>query len=155
VRGSSELTPYERFIAGSGAGAISQTIIYPLEVLKTRLALRKTGDLSRGLTHFAAEMYRKEGMRCFYRVWLLNNDFQLLNYLFKGYLPNLLGIIPYAGIDLAVYETLKKAYVKRHPNKAEPGILALLLCGTISSTAGQLTSYPFALVRTRLQVSGW
>ena len=26
---------------------------------------------------------------------------------YKGYLPNILGIIPYAGIDLTVYEMLK------------------------------------------------
>jgi solute carrier family 25 phosphate transporter 23/24/25/41 len=36
----------ERFMAGSLAGALSQTAIYPLEVIKTRLALRKTGEAS-------------------------------------------------------------------------------------------------------------
>ena len=34
------------------------------------------------------KIYRHEGAAVFYR----------------GYIPNLLGIIPYAGIDLAVYE---------------------------------------------------
>jgi len=38
-----EIRIEERFLAGSLAGAISQTVIYPLEVIKTRLALRKTG----------------------------------------------------------------------------------------------------------------
>lgn len=66
-------------------------------------------------------------------------------------MPNLLGIIPYAGIDLAIYETLKSLYVKRNPTLKEPGVLALLACGTCSSTCGQLASYPLALVRTRLQ----
>ncbi|PIO73590.1 EF hand [Teladorsagia circumcincta] len=108
-----ELTVVERFAAGSSAGAISQTVIYPMEVLKTRLALRKTGQLDNGLLHFAQKMYKKEGLGCFY----------------KGYIPNLLGIIPYAGIDLAIYETLKKYYVRHHKNSAEPGVLALLACG--------------------------
>lgn len=40
---SRELRIEERFLAGSVAGAFSQTLIYPLEVVKTRLALRKTG----------------------------------------------------------------------------------------------------------------
>ncbi|VDM79038.1 unnamed protein product [Strongylus vulgaris] len=106
-----------------------------MEVLKTRLALRKTGQLDNGLFHFAHKMYKKEGALCFY----------------KGYVPNLLGIIPYAGIDLAIYETLKKLYVRRHNGGAEPGVIALLACGTCSSTCGQLASYPLALVRTRLQ----
>ncbi|VDK49914.1 unnamed protein product, partial [Cylicostephanus goldi] len=134
-KGNDELSIIERFLAGSSAGAISQTVIYPMEVLKTRLALRKTGQLDNGLFHFAQKMYKKEGALCFY----------------KGYVPNLLGIIPYAGIDLAIYETLKKLYVRRHNGGAEPGVLALLACGTCSSTCGQLASYPLALVRTRLQ----
>jgi len=55
--------------------------------LKTRLAIRKTGQYT-GLLHAAAVIYQKEGLRSFYR----------------GLFPSLLGIIPYAGIDLAVYE---------------------------------------------------
>ncbi|KAK6034176.1 hypothetical protein COOONC_28317 [Cooperia oncophora] len=78
-------------------------------------------------------------------------SFMLSIYMFQGYIPNLLGIIPYAGIDLAIYETLKKYYVRHHRDSAEPGVLALLACGTCSSTCGQLASYPLALVRTRLQ----
>ncbi|GFS15977.1 calcium-binding mitochondrial carrier protein SCaMC-2 [Elysia marginata] len=128
-----ELGVVERLLSGSAAGAISQTIIYPMEVLKTRLALRKTGQYS-GIFDCARKVAAQEGMASFYR----------------GYIPNLLGIIPYAGIDLAVYETLKRAYMKRNKDQ-DPGILALLLCGTFSSTAGQLASYPLALIRTRLQ----
>lgn len=46
IKGNSkkELRIEERFIAGSIAGAFSQSVIYPLEVIKTRLALRKTGE---------------------------------------------------------------------------------------------------------------
>jgi solute carrier family 25 phosphate transporter 23/24/25/41 len=54
-------------MAGSAAGAISQSLIYPMEVLKTRLALRNTGEMDRGLVHFAKELYRREGLACFYR----------------------------------------------------------------------------------------
>lgn len=134
-KGGAELTTYERLFAGSSAGAISQTAIYPMEVMKTRLALRRTGQLDKGMIHFAHKMYQKEGIKCFY----------------KGYVPNLLGIIPYAGIDLTVYETLKSMYTKYYTEHTEPGVLALLACGTCSSTCGQLASYPLALVRTRLQ----
>ena len=57
------------------------------QVLKTRLALRKTGQYS-GVWDCACKICRHEGLKSFYR----------------GYVPNILGIIPYAGIDLAVYE---------------------------------------------------
>lgn len=136
MRGSNEtrnLRIYERFAAGSLAGATAQTAIYPMEVitgthrqihiasvntlnglfnawnntslsdcrltlrflyrvfspqvLKTRLTLRKTGQYS-GIADCAKQIIQREGLTAFY----------------KGYLPNMLSIIPYAGIDLAVYE---------------------------------------------------
>lgn len=123
----------ERFMAGAAAGGISQTVIYPMEVLKTRLALRRTGQY-KGIVDAAKKIYILEGLRSFYR----------------GYIPNILGIIPYAGIDLAVYETLKKKYLSCH-NDEQPSFLVLLACGSASSTLGQVCSYPLALVRTRLQ----
>uniref|UniRef100_A0A8D1KPL0 Solute carrier family 25 member 25 n=1 Tax=Sus scrofa TaxID=9823 RepID=A0A8D1KPL0_PIG len=110
---------HERLVAGSLAGAIAQSSIYPMEVrvpgpglgstcageggggrgsrshhscwalqvLKTRMALRKTGQYS-GMLDCARKILAREGVAAFY----------------KGYVPNMLGIIPYAGIDLAVYE---------------------------------------------------
>uniref|UniRef100_A0A8C4EGC0 EF-hand domain-containing protein n=1 Tax=Dicentrarchus labrax TaxID=13489 RepID=A0A8C4EGC0_DICLA len=126
---------HERFMAGSLAGATAQTAIYPMEVMKTRLTLRKTGQYS-GMFDCAKKILKKEGVKAFY----------------KGYIPNILGIIPYAGIDLAVYESLKNYWLSRYAkDTANPGILVLLGCGTISSTCGQLASYPLALIRTRMQ----
>lgn len=58
-----------------------------LQVLKTRLAVGKTGQYS-GMFDCAKKILKREGAKAFY----------------KGYIPNILGIIPYAGIDLAVYE---------------------------------------------------
>lgn len=129
-----KLETHNRFLAGSLAGATAQTIIYPMEVLKTRLALRQTGQYS-GMLDCAKKILQKEGVKAFY----------------KGYIPNLIGIIPYAGIDLAVYESLKNTWLSHHKDSPNPGVLVLLGCGTISSTCGQLASYPLALVRTRMQ----
>ena len=123
-----DLEIHERLMAGSCAGALSQTVIYPLEVLKTRLALRKTGQFQ-GILAFAKEMFEAEGLKVFY----------------KGYWPNLFGIIPYAGIDLAVYETLKgyciEKYVEENTN---PSALVLLGCGTFRNDF-QTVDYYFGL----------
>ncbi|XP_037776325.1 calcium-binding mitochondrial carrier protein SCaMC-2-A-like isoform X3 [Penaeus monodon] len=129
-----ELTIYERFVAGSFAGGFSQSVIYPLEVLKTRLALRKTGQY-KSIADAAVKIYKTEGVKSFYR----------------GYIPNILGIIPYAGIDLAIYETLKKSYMEQYSDGRNPSVLAIIACGAFSSSCGQVASYPLALVRTRLQ----
>ncbi|XP_020782605.1 calcium-binding mitochondrial carrier protein SCaMC-2-A-like [Boleophthalmus pectinirostris] len=129
------LSIFERFVAGSMAGVIAQSTIYPMEVLKTRLALRKTGQYS-GISDCAKQIFKSEGLSAFY----------------KGYVPNMLGIIPYAGIDLAIYETLKNHYLQQYSsNSSDPGVVVLLACGTVSSTCGQLASYPLALIRTRMQ----
>ncbi|XP_072240404.1 mitochondrial adenyl nucleotide antiporter SLC25A23 isoform X3 [Leuresthes tenuis] len=137
MRGSNEtrtLRVHERFLAGSLAGATAQTAIYPMEVLKTRLTLRKTGQYS-GIADCAKQILLREGLTAFY----------------KGYIPNLLSIVPYAGIDLAVYETLKFAWLNRNRGLADPGVMVLVGCGAASSTCGQLASYPLALIRTRMQ----
>ncbi|XP_041031321.1 calcium-binding mitochondrial carrier protein SCaMC-3-like [Carcharodon carcharias] len=131
----SKLDLHQRFIAGSLAGVTAQTIVYPMEVLKTRLALGTTGQY-KGINDCARILIKNEGITALY----------------VGYVPNLLGIIPYAGIELAVYESVKKAYCQDYgQNPSEPGIFVHLGCGTISSTCGQLGSYPLALVRTKMQ----
>ncbi|KAK2106940.1 hypothetical protein P7K49_016454 [Saguinus oedipus] len=108
-------------------------------VMKTRLAVGKTGQYS-GIYDCAKKILKHEGLGAFY----------------KGYVPNLLGIIPYAGIDLAVYEeegNLLKSYWLDNfaKDSVNPGVMVLLGCGALSSTCGQLASYPLALVRTRMQ----
>ena len=102
--------------------------------MKTRLALRKTGEYD-GIVDCAKKLFRTEGIKVFY----------------KGYVPNLLGIVPYAGIDLTVYETLKKKYLLQTNGGGSVPALSLLLFGTFSSCCGQLAAYPLALVRTKLQ----
>lgn len=137
IRGHNQtrnLRIYERFLAGSLAGATAQTAIYPMEVLKTRLTLRKTGQYS-GMADCAKQMLQKEGISVFY----------------KGYVPNLLAIVPYAGIDLAVYETLKFTWLNKNSGMVDPGVMVLVGCGAVSGTCGQLASYPLALIRTRMQ----
>lgn len=60
IRGNSsaELTIQQRFLAGALAGVVSQTVIYPMEVLKTRLVLGSTGD-HRGMCDCARKMFSK------------------------------------------------------------------------------------------------
>ncbi|XP_050602380.1 calcium-binding mitochondrial carrier protein SCaMC-1-like isoform X2 [Macaca thibetana thibetana] len=127
----------ERFISGSLAGVTAQTCIYPMEVLKTRLAIGKTGEYS-GIIDCGKKLLKQEGVRSF----------------FKGYTPNLLGIVPYAGIDLAVYEILKNYWLENYSgNSVNPGIMILVGCSTLSNTCGQLASFPVNLIRTHMQAS--
>jgi len=83
-------TKTERFISGAGAGAISQLAIYPLEITKTRLALAGTGELN-GIVSTVRMIMAKEGLSGMYR----------------GCGASISGIMPYAGTDLMVYNTLR------------------------------------------------
>ncbi|XP_072439000.1 LOW QUALITY PROTEIN: mitochondrial adenyl nucleotide antiporter SLC25A24-A-like [Chiloscyllium punctatum] len=125
----------ERFLAGSMAGAFSQTATYPVEMLKTRMMLRKTGE-PRELYAQISNIFKYEGISTFYR----------------GYVPNILGIIPYAGIDLAVYETLKNLWIRRYTKGNErPNMLLVVGSATTSNIVGQLASYPLMVLHTHMQ----
>ncbi|KAG6388423.1 hypothetical protein SASPL_149849 [Salvia splendens] len=125
-----------RLTAGGLAGAVAQTSIYPMDLIKTRL---QTYSSDRGsvpnIGKLARDILAQEGPRAFY----------------KGLIPSLLGIVPYAGIDLAAYETLKDMSRKYILKDDEPGILVQLGCGTVSGALGATCVYPLQVVRTRMQ----
>lgn len=54
---------------------------------------------------------------------------------------------------MSTFEALKLAYL-RSTSKDEPGVLALLMFGSVSGSVGATSVYPLNLVRTRLQASG-
>ncbi|XP_036308664.1 calcium-binding mitochondrial carrier protein SCaMC-1-like [Pipistrellus kuhlii] len=125
----------QRFISGSMAGVTAQTCIYPIEVIKTRLTVGKTGEYS-GIINCGKKLLKQEGVRTFY----------------KGYVPNMLSIIPYAGIELSVYESLKNYWLERNAESSvEPSLMILLGFTTLSNTSAQVASFPLTLLRTRMQ----
>ncbi|XP_074275138.1 calcium-dependent mitochondrial ATP-magnesium/phosphate carrier protein 2-like isoform X2 [Silene latifolia] len=125
-----------RLVSGGLAGAVAQTVIYPMDLVKTRLQTHECidGKVPR-LGALTRDIWIKEGVRAFY----------------KGLFPSLLGIIPYAGIDLAAYETLKD--MAKNYMDSEPGALVQLGCGTVSGTVGATCVYPLQVVRTRMQAN--
>ncbi|KAK3809160.1 MAG: mitochondrial carrier domain-containing protein [Benniella sp.] len=155
-----------RFLAGGIAGLVSQFSIYPLETIKTRI-MSSTGGSHGGQTSSSSamagagakrlsmrlvvrEIWQKAGLRGFYR----------------GLGPSLVGIFPYAAIDLSVFETLKFGYMRwkagvhegdegsEEKSLERPSVFVLLACGTISGSVGATSVYPLSLVRTRLQAQG-
>ena len=129
------ITPGERFLAGAAAGAVAQGAIYPLELVRTRLAVSPPGSYA-GIVDAAVQVWVREGPRAFYR----------------GIGPSLVGILPYAGVDIAVFEMLKDKLVEASGGRPPPA--AILAAGMVSSSIAQAFSYPLALCRTRLQAQG-
>ncbi|CAM9862160.1 unnamed protein product [Chrysoparadoxa australica] len=133
-----DVTMKERFAAGAIAGTVSTAVIYPLEITKTRLALARRGAY-KGIGDCLMQISRTDGFTALYR----------------GLNASILGIIPYSGVDLAMFYTLRQQWMNAHPEAEEgPGVLVLLSFGAFSSTCGQLVAYPLQLVRTKLQAQG-
>jgi solute carrier family 25 phosphate transporter 23/24/25/41 len=139
ARNVDDIQVQERFVAGALAGVTAQTLIYPLEIVKTRLALARRGEY-RGITHCLLKTIEADGPRA----------------VFAGLGASCTGIIPYAGIDLCVFMTLKQRWLNNHPYMDEegPDAITLLGMGAFSSTCGQVVAYPLQLVRTKLQAQG-
>ncbi|CAA3011930.1 calcium-binding mitochondrial carrier S -2-B-like [Olea europaea subsp. europaea] len=116
-----------RLIAGGLAGAVAQTSIYPMDLVKTRLqtCVCEGGNVPT-LWKLSRDIWIQEGPRAFYR----------------GLLPSVLGMIPYAGIDLTMYETMKDVSKKYILRESEPGPLVQLSCGSISGAVGATCVYP-------------
>jgi solute carrier family 25 phosphate transporter 23/24/25/41 len=130
-----EITPPQRMAAGALAGATAQAIIYPLELVKTRLAVCHAGTYS-GIVDCATKVLAQEGWRSFYR----------------GLVPSMMGILPYAGVDITVFELLKEHLLDQYDGMPPPH--SILCAGMLSSSLAQFSAYPLALVRTRLQAQG-
>ena len=93
----------------------------------------------------AQKMWRTNGMRAYYR----------------GLGPGLVGMFPFVGIDLTLYEWLRYTLIARtarargcSPEDATPSSAATGGIGAISSSIGATAVYPLNLIRTRLQSQG-
>eukprot|EP00879_Flechtneria_rotunda_P027629 GHRR01029605.1.p1 GENE.GHRR01029605.1~~GHRR01029605.1.p1 ORF type:complete len:218 (+),score=55.67 GHRR01029605.1:1316-1969(+) len=113
-----------------------QGLVYPLDTVRTRLAVCPSNEYT-GIWATAARLWRTEGIKAFYR----------------GLVPSMCGILPYAGVDIALFELLKDRLLERHDGEHPPHA-AILCTGMLSSSIAQFVSYPLALVRTRLQAQG-
>ncbi|GAB5361976.1 hypothetical protein AAMO2058_000759000 [Amorphochlora amoebiformis] len=136
IQNPNDVQVYERLLSGSLAGMSAQSAIYPMEVVKTRMAISKPGTY-KGIPNCFSKIVRDEGIGALY----------------KGLGASNIGIIPYAGVDLAVYGTIKDRWIKKHPN-SKPAWYVTLTMGAFSSFVGQVVAYPLQLVRTKLQSSG-
>ncbi|KLO18028.1 mitochondrial carrier [Schizopora paradoxa] len=125
-----------RFISGGFGGITSQLSIYPVETLKTQL-MSTTGETKREFIPTCKRLWALGGLRAYYR----------------GLTIGLIGVFPYAAIDMSTFEALKLAYL-RSSGKEEPGVFHTLIFGSVSGSIGATSVYPLNLVRTRLQASG-
>ena len=131
-----DLTPLERLSAGALAGAVAQTVTYPLDFIRARLTVDMRSRYSGGVWSAMYTVVRTEGPLALYR----------------GIVPSLVGIMPYVGIDFAVYDVLRDMLPRRAPGSDEPTVLGKLAAGGVAGACAQTVAYPLDTVRRILQV---
>ncbi|XP_019170025.1 PREDICTED: mitochondrial adenine nucleotide transporter ADNT1-like isoform X1 [Ipomoea nil] len=140
-----ELTPILRLGAGACAGIIAMSATYPMDMVRGRLTVQsdKSPTQYRGIFHALRTVFVEEGPRALYRGWV----------------PSVIGVIPYVGLNFSVYESLKDWLVKSRPfglvQDSELSVTTKLACGAAAGTVGQTVAYPLDVVRRRMQMVGW
>ncbi|XP_045523152.1 graves disease carrier protein-like isoform X1 [Pieris brassicae] len=140
----------DKFIAGAGAGLTSVTLTYPLDTIRARLAFQITGEHRyTGIAHAASTMFKTEGG---------------IRALYRGFVPTMVGMVPYAGFSFYCFESLKYLCMKYFPTSLcrkcdrNTGGLVLsvpgkLLCGGLAGAVAQSVSYPLDVTRRRMQLA--
>lgn len=148
VNDTGEISRFSIYVAGGLGGVMAQFFVYPIDTLKYRVQCAPLNTKSKGnalLLSTAKQMYRDGGLKLFYR----------------GISVGVMGIFPYAALDLGTFSALKKWYIKRESQLTglpkEDVIMSNLIVlpmGAFSGTVGATLVYPINLLRTRLQAQG-
>ncbi|XP_047565306.1 calcium-binding mitochondrial carrier protein SCaMC-3 isoform X3 [Lutra lutra] len=164
---------WKQLVAGAVAGAVSRTGTAPLDRLKVFMQVHASKTNKLDILGGLKSMIQEGGMRSLWRGNGINvlkiapesaikfMAYEQIKRAIRGQQETLhvqerfvAGSLAGATAQTIIYplETLKNRWLQQYSHdSADPGILVLLACGTISSTCGQIASYPLALVRTRMQ----
>lgn len=127
------------FMAGGVAGAVSRTVVSPLERMKIIFQVQGPGSAAyEGVVGTLAKMWREEGMRGFLR----------------GNGTNCIRIVPYSAVQFSSY-TVIKSYMLALPGSDPTGDLSTggrLSAGALAGIASVAATYPLDIVRTRLSI---
>ncbi|CAF2147432.1 unnamed protein product [Brassica rapa] len=122
-----------RLISGAVAGAVSRTVVAPLETIRTHLMVGSGGNSS---AEVFGDIMKHEG-------W---------TGLFRGNLVNVIRVAPARAVELFVFETVNKKLSPEHGEQSKIPIPASLLAGACAGVSQTLLTYPLELVKTRLTI---
>ncbi|XP_022645155.1 calcium-binding mitochondrial carrier protein Aralar1-like isoform X2 [Varroa jacobsoni] len=129
-----------RFLLGSIAGACGATVVYPIDLVKTRMQNQRTGSIVgeimyRNSLDCAKKVLRHEGLFGFYR----------------GLLPQLVGVAPEKAIKLTMNDLVRDKFTDE---KGNIPFWAEILAGAMAGGSQVMFTNPLEIVKIRLQVAG-
>lgn len=128
------LNSFSIMLCGGAAALVPQTIMYPFEVLRTRITLSKRGEYP-SILGAVKQLYSVGGVRLFYR----------------GFLLHLMIIIPFSCSEFAVLEACLKSFATSP--FAGLSLVTTMLSGGIATSVAVATVYPAIVVRTKLHTN--
>ncbi|KAF8404598.1 hypothetical protein HHK36_009485 [Tetracentron sinense] len=150
--GNEETTNFERFLAGASAGITATILCLPLDTIRTKI-VAPGGEALGGVIGAFRHMIQTEGFFSLY----------------KGLVPSIMSMAPSGAVFYGVYDILKSAYLHSPQGRKriqmmkqgqelnaldqlELGPIRTLLYGAIAGACAEAATYPFEVVRRRLQL---
>ncbi|KAL9446816.1 hypothetical protein AB3S75_014476 [Citrus x aurantiifolia] len=151
--GNEETSNFEKFIAGAAAGITASVLCLPLDTIRTKI-VAPGGEALGGVIGAFRYMIQNEGFFSLY----------------KGLVPSIMSMAPSGAVFYGVYDILKSAYLhspegrkriqkmNQHGeeltafDQLELGPIRTLLYGAIAGACAEAATYPFEVVRRRLQL---
>ncbi|KAG6866418.1 hypothetical protein C0991_004703 [Blastosporella zonata] len=152
-------TNARRFLAGAISGTLSVFVTYPLDVIRVRMAFQTRSPSQRAptFTHAYKQIYNEHTTTLSSptaKAGQYLERFPILKF-YRGFSVTVAGMIPYAGVSFLCWGFLRSHFLP--PNETghrPPTPLADLAIGAVSGLIAQTASYPFEIVRRRMQVGG-
>ncbi|XP_073417070.1 solute carrier family 25 member 43 [Dendrobates tinctorius] len=128
-----QIAQWQAIVAGSLAGMLAAVVIYPTDVIKTRLIVQNSMEpVYRGIIHALCCVYYQEGFRSLYR----------------GVSLSILGAVPFSAGLFFMNISLDKIW-------KEPGVRLSVaqnfVNGCVAAGVAQTVSFPFETVKRKMQ----
>jgi len=141
-----QLSALSHLLAASSSGVLTLTMTNPIWVVKTRLCLQ-SGDQNKSAAKSDARVYRG-----FLDALVKIARHEGLRGLYSGFVPGLFGV-SHGAVQFMAYEELKNSYHNYHKQEitTKLGTIEYLSFAALSKLFAAMTTYPYQVVRARLQ----
>eukprot|EP00116_Pleurobrachia_bachei_P006811 sb/3467073/ len=132
--------PLISFCCGGVAGMTASFLTQPLDTVRTRMVMQRQPKMYRTTFEAFNKIFKSDGLRGFYR----------------GLLPNLCQVLPYASMQFGAYTSFVVIYDIFFPGEGTsiPSAVSFAF-GALSGLLAKVSVLPLDLVKKRLQVQGF
>ncbi|KAJ9105366.1 hypothetical protein QFC21_001735 [Naganishia friedmannii] len=171
--GNENLSTPWRLGAGACAGIASVVSTYPLDLVRSRISIAtasismpRTPGMARTGIGSSVPSASASASASTVRTRVLDKDLGIwgmtrkvyrteggLKGLYRGTLATAAGVAPYVALNFYFYEGLKGRFIKPDDSTANKSVRTLC-CGAAAGSVAQTLTYPFDVLRRKMQVAG-